>query len=690
VESGADGTLEPSPVRHRPVPGLDSMIDVRFIGGIEVHTSRSGGDRAKLTQPKRLALFMYLALAEPAGLHSRDRLLALLWPEADDASSRHSLRNALHALRQALGEEVVVTRGESWVGLDLAMLRCDVLELRAHLAANRLDDAIASWSGDLAPGFHLSGAPEFDRWLEEQRRALGHAVRTAAWSRAHQLEGTGAAELQAVRRAIHLDPGNEPGARWLMHLLATGGDRSGALRAYQDLAGWLAHELETEPSAETRTAAERLRGDDAAKQPGAPRRVTNDLSSTTTPMLVESSAPRAPGPRVRRAALAIAVGTAVMLGAGVYVSQAGITGRVGGSRARASFDSPAAEAEQAALRLPARYRTDTAAYSSYLRGLTLRFQFQFKASRDTLAALVDREPLYVPGLYGLAHTWIFLAITNQADPDDAWPRIGALARRALALDSTAANAWLVLASEDEYLHQNLPRAGERLLHARRLDPLDPDVAGMRSVWFRFHGEMDSAIVEARVAHRLDPFSLMHERLLAKQLFYARRYEEARQSYLRLLQNSAGRMRGYRELAQVSVAMNRPREAVDWLRQSLAAEGDSAGAAALPAAETDYVAERLLAADARRTIARLDDATRTGGRAKAAAYAQAYAALRDTTATLRWLDSMRVRRDSYLHLVRVDPAFDFLRGTAEYRTWEARTALPTMRTSGVTRDERSEP
>jgi DNA-binding SARP family transcriptional activator len=668
------------------------MIDVRFIGGIEVHTSRSGGDRAKLTQPKRLALFMYLTLAEPGGLHSRDRLLALLWPEADDASSRHSLRNALHALRQALGEEVVVTRGESWVGLDLGVLRCDVLELRAHLAAGRLDEAIASWSGDLAPGFHLSGAPEFDRWLEEQRRALGHAVRTAAWTRAHQLEGTGAAELEALRRAMHLDPGNEPGARRLMHLLAAAGDRSGALRAYQDLSGWLAHELETEPSAETRTVAERLRAADAVKQPPAARQTP--AAGVTSPAMVSTHAPSseqpAPRPRLRRAGVAIAVATAVMLGAGVYVSQAGITGGVGGSRARASFHSPVAEAEHAALRLPARYRTDTAAYSSYLRGLTLRFQFQFKASRDTLAALVDRQPLYVPGLYGLAHTWIFMAITNQADPEDAWPRIGALARRALALDSTAANAWLVLASEDEYLHQNLPRAGERLLHARQLDPLDPDVAGMRSVWFRFHGEMDSAIVEARLAHRLDPFSLMHERLLAKQLFYARRYDEARQSYLRLLQNSAGRMRGYRELAQVSVAMNRPREAADWLRQALAAEGDSAGAAALPAAETDHVAERLLAADSRRTIARLDDAARNGGRAKAPAYAQAYAALRDTTATLRWLDSMRVRRDGYLHLVRVDPAFDFLRGRAEYRTWEARAGLPPMRTSGGTRDERSEP
>src|SRR5262245_17371969 len=135
------------------------MIDLRVLGALEVRADLPDGTRGGLTQPKRLALLLYLALAEPKGLHPRDRLLALLWPEADDASSRHSLRNALHGLRLALGEEAIVTRGEAFVGLDFAAFRCDALELRAHLAAGRVDEAAALWKGDLAPGFHVSGAP---------------------------------------------------------------------------------------------------------------------------------------------------------------------------------------------------------------------------------------------------------------------------------------------------------------------------------------------------------------------------------------------------------------------------------------------------------------------------------------------------------------------------------------------------
>jgi len=640
------------------------MINLRLLGGVELRGVRPDGTPAELTQPKRLALLAYLALAEPAGLHSRDRLLALLWPDADEGSSRHSLRNALHAIRQALGEDSILTRGEGWVGLDFDALRCDVLELRTHLAASRVDEALALWAGDLAPGFHLSGAPDFDRWLEEQRRELSRAVRKAAWNRAHELEGAGMPELEAVRRAVRLDPGNEPGARRLMQLLAAAGDRSGALRAYQEVTEWLAQELEVDPSAETRALAERLRvteptGSWAPPQPVASRSKMADAIPAPTIAIL-------PRPRLRRWAVALALAGATALVGMVYPW-----------RSHETRAGPASEAELAVLRLPARYRTDTAAYSSYLRGLTLRFEFHFIASRDTLAELVNRKPLYVPGLYGLAHSWIFATLNNLTDPDESWPRIDALGRRALALDSTAASAWLVLAAEDMFARPDLKRAGERITHARQLDPFDADAVAMRSVWFRFHGEMDSAVAEARLAHRLDPLSLLYERLVGKQLFFARRYDESRAAYLRMLQDNPGWVRGYVDLAQLSIATERTREAVHWLRLARAAEGDSAGAAALTTPASDAAAILLIDADARRSIARLDSAARAGDRVPAQDYASAFATLGDTIATLGWLDSMLIQRDSYIHQVRIDPVFDFLRAEPRYQAWESRSGLPPM-------------
>ena len=235
------------------------MIDFRVLGALDVHANGPDGSQSVLTQPKRLALLLYLALAEPRGFHSRERLMALLWPEADGASSRHSLRNALHALRQSVGDKAIVTRGEAYVGLDFSAFKCDALELRAHLAAQRVDEAVALWTGDLAPGFHVSGAPDFERWLDEQRDELRHALRAAAWKRARDLQGAGQSEIAAVRRAVRLDPGDEPGGRWLMRLLAAGGDLGGALRVYQELADHFARELESEPLGETQALAAELR-----------------------------------------------------------------------------------------------------------------------------------------------------------------------------------------------------------------------------------------------------------------------------------------------------------------------------------------------------------------------------------------------------------------------------------------------
>ena len=644
------------------------MIDLRLLGAIEARSSGLEGHSFKLTQPKRVALLAYLVLATPSGLHSRDRLLALLWPDADDSSSRHSLRNALHALRQVLGETAIETRGESWVGVDFGAVRCDVLEVRAHLEAGRLEEALVLCAGELMPGFHVSGAPEFDRWLEEQRLTVNRAIRTAAWKRSHELEGAGAQEVTALRRAVQLDPGNERGARRLMELLASGGDRGGAIRVYEEIVNWFAHELEAEPSRETRSLADRLRAGDAATPSTL---IRTEVSRSTKPDLAAatlSATADAPLRKRRWPRVAIALGLlgSVALGGSLYLSRDDVR-----------HGDPVAEAGVAALRLPARYRADTAIYSSYLRGLTLQFQFRFVESRDTLTSLVDRQPLYVPGLSALAHAWILTALNELTDPDEAWPKAGALARRALAIDSTAASAWLALAAEDAVLRQDLPRAGERIERARHFDPSDPEVAAASSAWFRHRGKMDSAVAEARLAHRLDPLSLGYERLVAKQLFFARRYQESLDAYTRLRLDEPESARGFADLARLCVAMGRTREALQWLRRARLAQGDSASAASLGEPATDAAAADVLAADSRRTVARLDRAARSGRRVPTMAYAAAFAALHDSSATLQWLDSMLVRRNGDVYQVRVDPAFDFLRGDARYRAWESRTGLPQL-------------
>src|SRR5690349_25016054 len=101
------------------------MIELRLIGRVSLTGVQGREVRNLLRQPRRLALLAYLAAATPRGFHRRDSLLALFWPELDQEHARAALRQALHVVRDALGADVIVTRGDEEVGLDFHRSACD-------------------------------------------------------------------------------------------------------------------------------------------------------------------------------------------------------------------------------------------------------------------------------------------------------------------------------------------------------------------------------------------------------------------------------------------------------------------------------------------------------------------------------------------------------------------------------------
>src|SRR5207245_1427032 len=156
------------------------MIELRLLGRLSL-TSADGRDvRALLGQPRRLALLAYLAAATPPGFHRRDSLLALFWPELDQEHARAALRQALHVVRDALGTNAVASRGDEEIGLDFDRASCDVTRFRRAVEGEQFREALELYRGDLLEGFFITGAPEFERWLETERARLREiASRTA-------------------------------------------------------------------------------------------------------------------------------------------------------------------------------------------------------------------------------------------------------------------------------------------------------------------------------------------------------------------------------------------------------------------------------------------------------------------------------------------------------------------------------
>ncbi len=237
------------------------MLELRVLGTIDLRNAAGDDLDALLAQPKRLALLAYLAAATPVGFHRRDKLLALFWPELDQEHARASLRKAVYVVRRALGEEVLVSRGDEELGVDPQRLWCDAVAFTDAVERGELARALELYRGDLLDGFFVPAAGEFDRWLDGERQRLREIAATAAWTMA---ESYGAdAELthaaRWVRRAMRLAPDDERRTRKAMRMLAGMGEKAGAIRLYEEFVRRMASEHEAEPAAETQALARAIR-----------------------------------------------------------------------------------------------------------------------------------------------------------------------------------------------------------------------------------------------------------------------------------------------------------------------------------------------------------------------------------------------------------------------------------------------
>ena len=234
-----------------------SLLRIRSFGSpaVEGPDGPLGGCAA---QRQALALLTLLAAAGERGL-SRDKIIALLWPEADARRSGHRLSQLLHALRRSLGEDALIAGAE--IRLNPERITSDVAEFKATRWGGELEKAVACYSGPFMDGFFLGDAPEFERWVESERAGLARAYGEALETLAIDTEARG--ERANASRWWSLLAEHEPlSSRVIMRLmsaLAAHGDRAGALHQAQRYEVGVGRELEASPNPAVLALADRLR-----------------------------------------------------------------------------------------------------------------------------------------------------------------------------------------------------------------------------------------------------------------------------------------------------------------------------------------------------------------------------------------------------------------------------------------------
>ena len=164
--------------------GGGGMWHLRTFGGLAIEAVNRGA--APATRRRPLALLALLAIAGERGL-SREKVVALLWPESDEERGRNSLSQALFTLRRDTdADDLVVGAGE--LRLNPSVISSDVAEFERCIASGPLERAVALYEGPFLDGVFVRDAAEFERWAEGHRRRVERAAR---WRRDVSVGGGG-------------------------------------------------------------------------------------------------------------------------------------------------------------------------------------------------------------------------------------------------------------------------------------------------------------------------------------------------------------------------------------------------------------------------------------------------------------------------------------------------------------------
>lgn len=267
-------------------------VTLRFLGGLAV--LRGGVPLAgRAAQRRKLALLGLLTTA-PGGTASRDRLIGVLWPEADTTAARDLLNTAVYDLRVALGDGAIRSVGDD-LSLDRSAVQSDVEEFESATTGGDDVRAVAAYRGPLLDGLFVTGAPEFERWLDGERDRLRRRYRQAL----ERLAGSAPdarAKADALLRLALDDPADVAWVRRAMVSLEGAGDTQEAIRLADR------HAAETRDGgadAEVLAHAERLRAVARTATPGVTADPSTDQRDAGAP-------PALPRPRSARRPAALA------------------------------------------------------------------------------------------------------------------------------------------------------------------------------------------------------------------------------------------------------------------------------------------------------------------------------------------------------------------------------------------------
>ncbi len=276
---------------------------------------------------------------------------------------------------------------------------------------------------------------------------------------------------------------------------------------------------------------------------------------------------------------------------------------------------------------------------------------------------VERDSLYTEAYAGIAQVHAGLGIGNIATgiPRAEFEQARYAAMRALAIDSTNAEANVALATVQMFYEYDWTAAEKSLARAQASDPGYEGTYRDRSIIYSWLGKFDSANAVAREAAHIAPTVFRYRGEIGRTLIQLHRFSEARLELAAEVaeQPQVPNSRLHHLLAEALVGEGRAAEAVLEIEKAQREAPSStrvAGyrvavyAAAGKSGDARRLADSLIAASDRSFVPALDIAVASAG-------------LMDRDRTIAWLE--RAYTDRTLRPIMRDPVFDFVKSDARY-------------------------
>jgi TolB-like protein/tetratricopeptide (TPR) repeat protein len=313
------------------------------------------------------------------------------------------------------------------------------------------------------------------------------------------------------------------------------------------------------------------------------------------------------------------------------------------------------------------------AYLLYLQGRSFwhkRFAGQLQKAMACFEQAIEKDPGFALAYCGLADSFSTLGIWAFMPARDVCPRAGALARRALELDPTLAEAHGSAGLVNLFYDWNWEAAERELAAATSLNP----GSALAHMWAAHYlvivGRFDEALAEALHAQALDPLSPALNANVGWIFHLARQQDRAIDELRKVLARFPGNPMARLYLGFASAAAGRPADAIPPFEAAAATPGG------MPWAAESVAWARAVSGDAPGARAGLRDAL---ARMKTAyvppsGVACIHLGLGNDDDMFEWLGRCVDERDALMPWLKVMPAFDRVRPDPRFQAILSRIGL----------------